>query len=415
MIRLLTLTVMMVAMLAPGAFAQTTGSQTAAAGQSDEDAKRDLYVRFTGKIKKDRPGAYQDGKEYVEKYPNDNSPQAAYIKKYIAAYESDQKAAETGKEKSDIAQLVKDKKYDQAYAKGRQFLAGHPDDLATTLNTAWSGWQLSFKDNASTNAEAGNYARKAIQLIEAGKTPVEGQAFTAKDETLGWLNYALGTYALASTSPDAAGFFIKAAQFEGFAKKDPTLYERLAVVYQATEYTKLAEDYKTRFSTEESRATPEGKAATERINDSIDRIIDAYARAVAYSGTEPRYAAKKADWTKQLTDFYKFRHDNSTTGLDQLIASVTGKPLPQPGQPVTSTAPAASSSTVQPASSSGTANATVGTSVEAKPATTSTTTKATVTTTTAKPSVAPSATTKTTVAPATGAKTKTTTTTTKRP
>ncbi len=411
-LRLLTLTAMMIAMLAHGAFAQTTGSQTttAAAGQSDEDAKRDLYVSFTGKIKTDRPGAYQAGKEYLEKFPSDNSPQAQYIKKWVAAYESDQQTSKTNEDKTKIAQLVKDQKYADAYTLGKQFLNGHPDDLATVLNTAWSGWRLSFTNNGSNSAEAANYARKAIQLIEAGKTPIEGQAFTAKDETLGWLNYALGTFALSTTPPDAAGYLIKAAQYEGFAKKDPQLYERLAVIYQASEYTKLAEDYKTRFSTEESRATPEGKAATAKINDVIDRVIDAYARAVSYSGTDQKYAAKKTEWTKELTDFYKFRHDNSTTGLDQLIASVTSKPLPQPGQASTSAAPATSSSTTQPVSGSD------GSATEATAGTVKTTTKATAatpqSTKTAPATPATRTTTNkttTTVTPATGARTKTTT------
>jgi hypothetical protein len=426
MIRLITLTAMMVAVLATGVLTQSTSAQTttsaATSGQDDDAARVALYKEFTAKYKTDKPGAYEVGKQYIAKYPSDNSAQGQFVKKWVAAYELDQQSAQVGKVKTDVAQLVKDQKYAEAYPLGKQFLATHPDDLATMLNTVWSGWRLSFTGNNASNAEAAGYARKAIELIEAGKTPVEGQPFTVKDETLGWLNYALGTFALVANSPDAAGYFIKAAQYEGFPKKDPQLYERLALVYQATEYTKLAEDYKTRFATDAARATPEGKAATDKLNEVIDRIIDAYARAVAYSSTDPKYAAKKADWTKQLTDFYKFRHDNTTTGLDQLIATVTTKPLPQPGQPVTSAAPATSSSTAQPA----TGGSSAATEAAAGTGTTSTTTTTTSTsnaaTSTQPAGTRPAATTstqtvnKTATPVSTKSKTTTTTTkTTKRP
>ena len=36
------------------------------------------------------------------------------------------------------------------------------------------------------------------------------------------------------------------------------------------------------------------------------------------------------EWMKRLTDLYKFRHENSDTGLNELIASVLSTPLPQP-------------------------------------------------------------------------------------
>jgi len=423
--KLFTLTAMMVAMLAHGALAQTADSQTAAGTQtSDEDAKRNDYVAFTSKIKTDKPGAYEAGKAYLQKYSSDNSPQGQYVKKWVAAYESDQKTATVVNAYKNIDQLIKDQKFAEAYSASKQYLGTNPNDLRTLLSAAYAGWRLSFSGKNTSESETANYARQAIQLIEAGKTPVEGEAFNTKNETLGWLNYALGTFALNATSADAGGYFVKAAQFEGSAKKDPQLYERLALAYQATEYTKLAADYAKRFDTEEKRATPEGKAATAQINDVVDRIVDAYARAVAYSGTDQRYAAKKAEWTKQLTDFYKFRHDSSTTGLDQLIASVTTKPLPQPGQSVATPA-TTSSSTAQPSADASTTTAAdnavtpaaTGTATGATTTTTTTNANTQGTRTTATTPAATStrnATRTTTTAPAT-TKPKTTTTTTKRP
>ena len=88
--------------------------------------------------------------------------------------------------------------------------------------------------------------------------------------------------------------------------------------------------------------TPESKAALENLNQVIDRIIDAYARAVALA-TAPEYAAKKAEWTTQLTTFYKFRHNDSDAGLQELIAGVLSKPLPPQPTLVATPVPATTS------------------------------------------------------------------------
>jgi hypothetical protein len=37
----------------------------------------------------------------------------------------------------------------------------------------------------------------------------------------------------------------------------------------------------------------------------------------------------KNQWMTQLTNFYKFRHENSDTGLAEYIAGVLKTPLPQ--------------------------------------------------------------------------------------
>jgi hypothetical protein len=44
-------------------------------------------------------------------------------------------------------------------------------------------------------------------------------------------------------------------------------------------------------------------------------------------------AAEKKVWLETLTGFYKFRNNDSTTGLDAFIASATSKPLPEPFTP----------------------------------------------------------------------------------
>src|SRR5207253_3540761 len=105
---------------------------------------------------------------------------------------------------------------------------------------------------------------------------------------------------------------------------------------------------------------PESKLALENINQVLDRVIDAYARAVALAGSDVKYKDLKADAMGRLTDWYKFRHNKSDTGLNEMIASVLSKPLPPEPTPLTSlpTEPAATATgTTTPSTASTTAPA----------------------------------------------------------
>ena len=71
------------------------------------------------------------------------------------------------------------------------------------------------------------------------------------------------------------------------------------------------------------------EAALATINSVMDKIIDAYARAVALASKDPQQTAAKNAWLARLTELYKFRHDGSNAGLNELIAGVLATPLPQ--------------------------------------------------------------------------------------
>ena len=65
----------------------------------------------------------------------------------------------------------------------------------------------------------------------------------------------------------------------------------------------------------------------ERLTRIVERMIDAYARAVALS-TKPEQQEFKNQLMGQLTKVYKSLHNDSDTGLNDLIATVLSKPLP---------------------------------------------------------------------------------------
>ena len=78
---------------------------------------------------------------------------------------------------------------------------------------------------------------------------------------------------------------------------------------------------------------------------SLDRVIDAFARAAALS----KDPAQKKGIMDQLTVFYKIRNNDSDAGLNDYVAKVLSRPLPLPGQPVTPATAASTSTTTSPA------------------------------------------------------------------
>ena len=64
-------------------------------------------------------------------------------------------------------------------------------------------------------------------------------------------------------------------------------------------------------------------------------MIDAYARAVALAGTDAQFATQKPLWLESLTTWYKYRNNNSDTGMTEFIAGVLAKPLPPEPSPIT--------------------------------------------------------------------------------
>ncbi|HEY0384855.1 MAG TPA: hypothetical protein VGC64_02535 [Pyrinomonadaceae bacterium] len=400
---------MVIAAFALPALAQDT--TTAQPAQQDEAAaKSELYKKFTtaynrGKeIKKADPNlaqagnkeaynaaakeAYDIAKQYVQKYPSDDDAIAKFQKKYITDYEKSEKEGR----KVQLAQLFTDKKYDEGFALGRQILADDPNDLPTLYTLARNGLFAATVNDAN-NAATAQYARKAIQLIQSG-TDLPGQP---KDETLGVLNYALGVATIKTAPSDAVNAFYQVANTQNSAKSDPQTYYLLAIAYQTADYEKLASDYKAQCTTPEQIAGATCKAMTDRLNMVVDRVMDAYARAVSLSGSKPQYAAAKPEWMKQLTAFYKYRHDGKEDGLTEYIAGIANQPLPGP-LPAAGATPAPTSSVPATNSTGDNSAATTNNSTMTPNATTTTTTTTTTpkATTTSMPATSTPKTTTTT-------------------
>lgn len=289
--------------------------------ETDDQAKIDIYTRFVNNRLSNEALAYQAAKEYLAKYPKDDDAYTRYLKPWVALYDKWDR-------KQRVPQLIYDEKnYAEGYKLGKQVLVENPDDVATLMYLGYGAYLASTTaKNESFNAEARAYAQKAIAAIEGGKAPDEWKPFRDKNDALARLYYTLGFFDFRTNPNSAIDSFIKTAQIESDLKKAPSTYYFLAAAYETGPYKTLAAAYQANFAGQAESAA--SKAALEKLNVVIDRMIDAYARAVATAGNDPANAQNKAQWLTTLTNYYKFRNNGLDTGLNELIASVMSKPLP---------------------------------------------------------------------------------------
>ena len=289
------------------------------AQETDDPVKIEIYKRFVDN-RAERPAvAYQAARDYLQKYNKDKDQYTDYLSKWVMFYERDER-------KRNLPLLINEKKFTEAYSTGAKILADEPNYLRAQIDLGYAGYLAATAKNESFNATALDYARKAVSEIEGGKTPTEWAPFKGKDDTLAYLNYAIG-YLTLKTNPDQAiDALLKAAKYESDIRKTPSTYYFLAVGYEAGPYKTLSSAYQAQYANKPE--TPESKAALEKVNVVMDRIIDAYARAIATAGTDPKTEQSRKEWLVQMSNYYKFRHEGSDTGMTEFIAAALQKPLP---------------------------------------------------------------------------------------
>jgi hypothetical protein len=299
--------------------------------ETDDEFKVTTYKKFVDNREPNPAAAYDAAKQYMARYNKEDDQYTRYLKVWIKAYEDDEKARRLTAEKADREQQLlgtfTQKDFAKAYGMAKQVLADDPENVKVLIALGYEGVIASTEArNEAFNNDAATYAQKAIQLIEAGKTPDTWAPFKNKEDVLASLYYALGFYNLKTKPESSVASFIKVAQIDSSRQAATSTYYYLAAAYQTGPYKRLSEDFSKRFG--DKPESPESKAALEGINKVVDKMIDAYARAVALA-KDPQQQAAKTAWMAQLTNFWKFRHENSDAGLNEYLASVLSKPLPQ--------------------------------------------------------------------------------------
>jgi len=279
-----------------------------------------FYDNRTGSEEQQKT-AYDAAKTYVESCPDDpNDAQLKPMKKFVAAYTA---MLELKKASEDFKKAVESKNYAEQMRSGKLLLAKEPDnvDLNMILGIAGLG-------DPSLLNESAQYAKKAISLLQSGKSTT---VYT-KDQALAYLNWTVGKSKLASAPADAISDLLKAAKLESDVKKKPELYLDLAAAYESGPRAKLSDEYTASLKPDKTE-TDQSKLILLNLNPVIDNQIDAEARAAALTTD----AGKKKEIVAELTSLYKYRNKTATdANVTELLAKVLSKPIPDMPAPVTS-------------------------------------------------------------------------------
>jgi len=310
-----------------------TVSAIAANAQCDTEAVTAAYERFTANYKATTPEkkklANDAGTEYLSKFgecPGDYEKKiAAYIRDWQTTYKNWHEQYEARRIESECTNAV-DKTPAHAFEKCRPYIAKDPDNLRGYLLLSLAGFKSAKTADKATKAEAVKAMRKSLEMIKAGKT-VDPWVFGGnKEEAVSTLEFFSASLTIDTEPTEAAAAMLRLAHSNSSYNKDPNTYYYLARSLHNGEVKKQVAQYNEKCS----GATPpaECEGFNDRIEAMIDRVIDAYARAVALSTGKPEHASITTAAKPELVELYKKRHGDSDAGLEKLVAEVLSKPLP---------------------------------------------------------------------------------------
>ncbi len=213
----------------------------------------------------------------------------------------------------EIEALAAAKRPDDAFAAGTAHLAKNPESLPVLVQLVATGTDEAKNRNGKFVAQSVQYGTHAIQIIESDKKPadVDDAGWTSYKTTvlpslyqsLGLLNLVGGDRAKAKAN------YLKASEI---SPTDPFNFVMLAGMLN-DEYQTEAKCY---------QGMPNGPARDEELKKAqaiLDAVIDAYAHAIALSETTASLQTVRQQYMQDLEAYYKYRHNGSTAGMQELI------------------------------------------------------------------------------------------------
>jgi tetratricopeptide (TPR) repeat protein len=200
----------------------------------------------------------------------------------------------------------------EAIKLGTDWLAKHPDDIGIMQNLAILASNEAIKGNTSFAAQGRQYGVKAVELLEADKMP---EGFDAakwpefKSTTLVTLYRALGV--LLYKAGDSAAALPQLEKAAALKSTDPGVYLLLSELNNDA-YEMRAKEYNVAPAAQKA-------AAMEKVNVALVKVIESYAQAIAITEGNAQYAPVNAAIKQDYEKYYRFRHKNSTDGMQQLI------------------------------------------------------------------------------------------------
>ena len=218
--------------------------------------------------------------------------------------------------------LIQTKRTDEAFTVGSEFVTRNPESLEVLIQLVSAGTTEAKNKNVKFVPQSLQYGASAIQLIEADKKPawMDPVAWTKyKSETLPGLYQSMGLLNLIKgDKAQGRASYVKASEL---APSDPFNFVMLAGI--------VNEEYQT--SAKKYQGLPAGPAKDEELKKAqtlMDAAIDAYAHAVAVSEGNAALQPVRQQFMQDLEAYYKYRHNNSTAGMQELINKYKVTPKP---------------------------------------------------------------------------------------
>ncbi len=248
----------------------------------------------------------------------DNAKAMAAAKAYLANYPDGQYAGFLTKwlgtaKMAALDAAIKERRAADTIAAGREILKDDPENVNVL-------YALALYTPPSDGAE---FAKKAIALVEAGKT-MSGVKNFDKNDTLGRLTQVLAADAHKNgNNEEAIKLYEKST---ALAPNDPLVAAKnLYAIYtlRTTNYGEAAKAWNAIPDADKTGAEPkpEVKEALDRINQESDALVDAAAAFVAYAEAKDVAAGAREKVNQTLEAVYKSRHpeDEALDGLHKLL------------------------------------------------------------------------------------------------
>ena len=213
------------------------------------------------------------------------------------------------------------KRFDEAFAAGAEFLKSNPDSLLVLVKLMILGTDQAKQRNGKFIEATLQYGAHAIQLIEAKKTPpgMDDGTWKFYETNLSGMYQSMGILNL--VKGDRVEGKARLTKATELAPNDPFNYLLLLDLLDS-EYQEAAKRY---------QGMPSSKAKNDeyvKVMAALDKVIDTLARVIALSEGNAQLEQARQQSIKDLETYYKYRHNNSTEGMQQLIDKykVTAKP-----------------------------------------------------------------------------------------
>ena len=212
-----------------------------------------------------------------------------------------------------IEAYFKENRFDDGFRVASEYFAKNSNDLALLTRVTMVGVDQAKQSNAKFVSQTQQFGTKAIEIIESGKKPDSFDDEKWNEYKTRWLPQlyqSLGMLSMMTGNKEDAR--TKIGKALALNAKDPFSYVLHGSILN-DEYQQLAQQHKS------LAAGPLKDSVLKQAHEKLDQIVDTYAHAVALADGNPAYQMLHDQILQDLQTYYKYRHNGSTDGLQQLI------------------------------------------------------------------------------------------------